>query len=72
MILENFPEVWIFPIAILVVVDTILKVIAMWKSARNNHLAWFIILAILNTAGILPLIYIFMHRGKPIDDMDYE
>ena len=30
----------------------------MWKSARNNQLAWFICLAIFNTVGILPIIYV--------------
>jgi len=35
------------------------KAIALWKSARNNHLGWFIVFCILNTAGILEIIYIF-------------
>jgi hypothetical protein len=34
------------------------KLIALWKSARHNQLAWFICLAIFNTAGILPILYI--------------
>lgn len=72
MTFDNFSEVWIFSIALLVIVDSILKVIAMWKSARNDHLAWFVILALLNTAGILPIIYLLMHRSKPMDDLDYE
>ena len=36
------------------------KLIALWKSAKNNHLAWFIVMAILNTVGILPILYIFI------------
>ena len=39
------------------------KIIAMWKSARNNHLAWFICIALINTVGVLPIVYILMHRG---------
>ncbi len=39
------------------------KIIAMWKAARNNHLAWFICIALINTVGILPIVYILMHRG---------
>lgn len=36
------------------------KLAAMWKSAKNNHLAWFIIIAFFNTAGILPILYIYV------------
>ena len=36
------------------------KLIALWKSARNNHLGWFIIMALVNTVGILPILYIFL------------
>ncbi len=49
-------------LALLIVIavwDGVWKLIALWKSARNNHLIWFIFLAVLNTAGILPIIYIF-------------
>lgn len=35
------------------------KLIAMWKAAKNNSAVWFILLAIINTAGILPILYIF-------------
>jgi len=36
------------------------KAIALWKAARRYHLGWFIILAIVNTAAILEIIYIFL------------
>jgi len=45
-------------IILLAIWDGVWKVIAMWKSARNNQLAWFICLAIFNTVGILPILYI--------------
>ena len=35
------------------------KGVALWKSARNKHLVWFIVLLIVNTLGILEIIYIF-------------
>ena len=34
------------------------KLIALWKSARHGQLAWYICLAIFNTLGILPIVYI--------------
>jgi len=35
------------------------KGIALWKAGRNGHLVWFIVLLIVNTLGILEIIYIF-------------
>jgi hypothetical protein len=49
-------------IVILATWDMVWKFIALWKAARNNHLAWFICIAIFNTIGILPIVYILMHR----------
>jgi hypothetical protein len=46
-------------ILLVVVWEAVWKGIALWLAARNGHLIWFIFLLILNTAGILPIIYIF-------------
>lgn len=51
-------------IIILIIWEAIWKLIAMWKAGRNNHLAWFICIALINTVGILPIVYILMHRKK--------
>ena len=45
-------------ICLVAIWDGVWKVIAMWKSARNGRLAWYVCLAIFNTAGILPILYI--------------
>lgn len=34
------------------------KLIALWKSARNNHMTVFIVLALLNTLGIAEIAYL--------------
>jgi hypothetical protein len=62
-----FPEwffvfFWIIPI--LAVWEGVWKAIALWKAARNNHLAWFVCIAIFNTIGILPIVYIFAFSKK--------
>jgi len=44
--------------------EAIWKLIALWKSARNDQMAWFICLAIFNTAGILPILYILFFQRK--------
>lgn len=36
------------------------KAYALWKSARRNEKWWFFALLIINTAGILEIIYIFV------------
>jgi hypothetical protein len=57
---------WLIPvIAIVAIWDCVWKLIAMWKAARNNHLAWFICIFIFNTIGILPIIYILVNKDKP-------
>ena len=52
-------------IVALAIWDGVWKLIALWKSARNNQLPWFICLAIFNTIGILPILYILFFQKKP-------
>jgi len=40
------------------------KGVALWKATRNGNLVWFVILLIVNTLGILEIIYIFAFSGK--------
>jgi len=56
---------WLIPVIIILSVwELVWKYIAMWKASRNNHLAWYICIAVLNTAGILPIVYLLLHRSK--------
>jgi hypothetical protein len=66
--LQNLQETLIWPmplIIILIIWELVWKLIAMWKAGRNNHLVWFICIALINTIGILPIVYILMNRKKP-------
>lgn len=40
------------------------KGFALWKAGRNNHLSWFLAIFILNTLGILPIIYLLFFQKK--------
>ena len=41
------------------------KGLSLWKSARNEQKIWYIVLLILNTAGILDIVYLaFFQRAK--------
>lgn len=45
-------------LGILILWELIWKGIALYKAARNKQDFWFILLLLLNTAGILPILYI--------------
>jgi hypothetical protein len=68
--MENFYHLlnsyaWFIPLIIICVTwDTAWKLIGMWKAGRNNELAWFLCIAIFNTMGILPIIYIMLSRSN--------
>lgn len=55
-----------FSVLLLIVViwDLVWKLIALWKSARKNQVAWFVVIGITNTVGILPIIYLIIQKYK--------
>jgi hypothetical protein len=59
--LENYILFLIF-----VVWTTIWKGIALWKAARLSHKKWFIAILILNTAGILDILYIYFFSERKV------
>ncbi|MFC1937860.1 DUF5652 family protein [Chloroflexota bacterium] len=42
------------------------KGIALWQASRNSHLVWYIVMFIINTLGILEIIYIFAFSRKRV------
>jgi methionyl-tRNA synthetase len=48
----------------LIVCVTILKGYALWTAAKRDEVGWFIALLIINTFGILELIYLYFVVGK--------
>jgi len=57
-------------VVILAVIWTIpWKGLALWKAAKKGDLVWFIVLLVINTLGILEIIYIFIFsREKKITE----
>ncbi len=56
-------KVWIIVITIVVTIwEAVWTLIALWKSARNKHLVWFIVIGITNTFGIIPIIYLIKYK----------
>ena len=61
--------IWATIIIIVGLWELVWKGFALWKSARNKHLTWFICILIFNTAGILPIIYLLIHRESKTKKM---
>ena len=40
------------------------KGFALWKAAKNNSVPWFVVLLVVNTLGILDILYIFVFGNK--------
>ena len=50
-------------IVIVSLIDLVLKAMAMWVAAKERDKLWFVLLLIINSAGIVPILYLW-HRGK--------
>jgi hypothetical protein len=62
-------SIWI--LIIIVIWSAVWKLIALWKSARKKQLVWFIVLALINTVGILEILYIYIFsemKSKPVEE----
>lgn len=46
-------------VTLLALWSMIWKGIALWKAARRDQMGWYVALFIINTAGLLEIIYIF-------------
>jgi len=54
------PTIFLLIFYIIITWSLVWKLLALWKSARKGSVIWFIVLAIFNTVGILPILYIFV------------
>ena len=61
LISENF-NTFIIIFVIVAIWELIWKISAMWKAANNRHFIWFVCLAVFNTVGILPIIYLIINK----------
>ncbi len=54
-------------ILLLAVWTLVWKGIALWFAGKNQQKAWFIVMLILNTAGLLPIIYLIWFKPKTVE-----
>ncbi|HLM84477.1 MAG TPA: DUF5652 family protein [Candidatus Bathyarchaeia archaeon] len=62
----NFIQAHLWIIAIVVIWTFPWKGVALWRAARDQSVVWFVVLFVVNTLGILEILYIlFFSKGKP-------
>ncbi len=57
-----FTNQWLFAAAFLWALPW--KGVALWKAARRSQKIWFIVLLVVNTLGVLEILYIFVFSRK--------
>ena len=66
----NQPPMWLIVFFFIAIIwETIWKGIALWNAGKNKQKEWFIAILLLNTIGILPIIYLLFFKKKE-DDKD--
>lgn len=56
----GFPAQFVWLFVLIIIWSYVWKLLALWKSARKGSVVWFIVLALINTVGILEILYIFV------------
>ncbi len=60
----GFPPYFTVLIVLLAIWDFTWKLIGTWKAARKGSVPWFIAMSIFATAGILPILYIYVFSER--------
>lgn len=63
-LIQTFGTWGMFLFSGLLIWSMIWKGIGLWKAGRNNQIAWFVVMFLVNSAGILPIIYILWFQKK--------
>jgi len=59
--LPPYFEIWL---PLLAIWELVWKGLALWRAGRNNQPRWFVALLLLNTVGILPIVYLKFFQKK--------
>ena len=54
---------------LLVLLDLILKGITLFKSAQRNQKVWFVALLLINSLGLLPIVYLLVNNDVQLKQM---
>lgn len=58
-----FPQ---FSLSLIFLWATFWKGVALWRASQGRQMKWFVALLILNTAGILEIVYLFKFAKKTL------
>jgi len=61
-----FPVLAPILFVLLIIWSLIWKGMALWKSARRGEKVWFVALLIVNTAGILDILYLYVFSNDKV------
>jgi divalent metal cation (Fe/Co/Zn/Cd) transporter len=51
-------------LALFVIWELVWKGIGLWRAGRNNQFGWFLIMLVVNSLGIVEMIYLFSFQKK--------
>lgn len=51
-------------VVILALVELVLKGFALWRAARLKQPLWFVVILVINSVGILPLLYLLFTKPE--------
>mgnify|MGYP001558753821 CR=1 FL=1 len=57
---SSFSTEFLIILVIILIWSLIWKGFALWKAAKNNSPIWFVVLLVVNTIGILEILYLFV------------
>lgn len=67
MATNEIPQEYYIFFIIIGLFELALKGIALWQAAKRGEKGWYISILILNTVGLLPLIYILFFSKKDVN-----
>ena len=56
-------------LAVYFIWELVWKCIAMWKAARRNSPTWFVVLLLVNSGGILSILYVYLFSEMKFDEI---
>lgn len=66
------PREGVFVIAVLIAWSLAWKGLALWRASHREEKGWFIALLVLNTVGILDILYLYVFSKKKEDGVKVE
>jgi len=65
MVIEEFQSAGVIVLIVIAVLwELYWKGMGLWKAARNSQIYWFIAIFLLNTMGLLPILYLVRFQPK--------